>query len=758
MMVLASAIADADTNDPPDNMALNFTVGFSPFDACAAPFTSVSAIQGSGDSAAITGMVTTKGVVVGDFEGPTSSGLQGFYLQDPEGDGDESTSDGIFVFTGNANTVAGGELVRVAGFARERFGQTALNGTNSNASPGPPASIVHCGSGPLPSPVDVEMPFASPTYLERYEGMLVRLPQQLVISEYFNFDRFGELVIALPLDGETRPMTPTAVVAPGAAALERAMANSLRRITLDDGLGSQNPPVLRHPNGNPFSLDNRFRGGDLVQNTTGVLGFDFNLYRIQPTAPAVYTAVNPRADAPARAEQGLRIAGMNTLNFFLTPDYPAGHVLDNTCGPSQDMECRGADADQPSEFTRQRNKLLAAIHGLDADIVGLNEIENTPGVEPLGDAVHGLVAGLNEMPDANPYAFIDTGVIGTDAIRVGLIYRPARVTPINTLAVLDSSADPRFIDTKNRPSLAQTFLDNATGARFTVVVNHFKSKGTDCLDIDDPDIEDGQGNCNLTRTAAAQALADWLATDPTQSTDVDVLLIGDFNSYAMENPVAALEAGADDATGTLDDYTNLIAKFQGKNAYSYVFDGQFGYLDHALASSGLTAQTVGAADWHINADEPDVFDYDTSFKPAPQQALYEPNGYRASDHDPVVVDVVPLHFNFGGFHKLIHDAPGFNSAKAGSAIPLQFSLGGFQGLDVFAPTYPRSQEIACGTGGPIGQSSATTNPGSSDLSYAPGSDGYNYVWKTDQSWAGTCRQLVVILKDGAVHYVNVAFK
>jgi Ca2+-binding RTX toxin-like protein len=328
---------------------------------------------------------------------------------------------------------------------------------------------------------------------------------------------------------------------------------------------------------------------------------------------------------------------MNTLNFFLTLDTTTSDTGPGPCGGNQNLDCRGADADQPLEFTRQRDKLLAALTGLDGDIIGLNELENTPGVEPLGDPTKGIVAGLNAMPGADPYAYIDTGVIGTDAIRVGLIYRPSKVVPVGGFEILDSSDDPRFLDTKSRPALAQTFEELATGARFTVVVNHLKSKGSACTDVGDPDAGDGQGNCNGTRTLAAQALVDWLATDPTGSGDPDFLIMGDLNSYAQEDPIDAIKAGADDTAGTGDDYTNLIFQYQGTYAYSYTFDGQAGYLDHALANSSLASQVAGAADWHIDSDEPDVVDYDTSFKGPNQEALYEPNPYRASDHDPVIV-------------------------------------------------------------------------------------------------------------------------
>ena len=226
---------------------------------CALPFTPIYTIQGSGPITPIPGTVTTQGVVVGDFEGTASA--SGFYLQDLTGDGDATTSDGIFVFTGSSNLVSVGQVVRVTGFARERFNQTTLNGSNSNTAAVPAANIVQCGTGSV-APIDVTMPFASLDFPERYEGMLVRFPQALVIAEYFNYDRFGEIVLALPLDGESRPFTGTAIDEPGAPANGRTLANSLRRITLDDAQSAQNPATLRHPNGLPFALDNRFRGGD----------------------------------------------------------------------------------------------------------------------------------------------------------------------------------------------------------------------------------------------------------------------------------------------------------------------------------------------------------------------------------------------------------------------------------------------------------------------------------------------------------------
>jgi uncharacterized protein len=745
LTILAGGVTDQDGFDPPDNMVMNFDVGFSPFDICAASYTPIYTIQGSGLSTPIPGVVTTNGVVVGDFEGTAAN--SGFFIQDLAGDGDPATSDGIFVYTGSSDLVSVGQVVRVTGFARERFNQTTINGTNSNSSAVPAANIVQCGVGSV-MPIDVTLPFDTVDFPERYEGMYVRLPQALVIAEYFNYDRFGEIVLAQPLPGETRPFTGTSIDEPGVPALDRAYQNSLRRITLDDANSAQNPAVLRHPNGDPFSLTNRFRGGDTVQNTVGVLGFDFSLYRIFPTGPADYVSVNPRPASPEPVGGSVRVAAMNTLNFFVTLDTTANDSGPGPCGANQNLDCRGADADQPLEFTRQRDKLLTALSGLDADVIGLNELENTPGAEPLESIVSGM----------SGYDYIHTGTIGTDAIKVGLIYRPAVVSPVGPYQTLDSNDDPRFIDTKSRPSLAQTFMVNATGAKFTVVVNHLKSKGSDCNDIGDPDLGDGQGNCSQTRRAAAEALVDWIASDPTRSGDTDFIIMGDLNSYAREDTITEIKAGSDDVAGTGDDFTNLISYYQGVYAYSYTFDGQAGYLDHALANASLLAQITGAEDWHINSDEPDVLDYDTTFKPPAQDDLYEVNAYRTSDHDPVIVGLNPMHYNFTGFFQPVDNAPVLNSVKAGSSVPVKFSLAGNQGLDIFLSGYPISRQIACDTSATSDDIEQTVTAGGSSLSYDATADQYSYVWKTNKAWAGTCRQLVVILKDGSIHTANFKFK
>ncbi len=626
MTIHAAGVSDQDGNDPPDGMAADYSFSFTV--ASAAAITKISAVQGSGSSTPIPGQtVTIEGIVVGDFQ--TGDGdqyeLDGFYVQEEPADYDASqlTSEGIFVFATGGTDVRPGDVVRVTGVANE---YVTSSGASSLTQLRDVSLVSIVGTASLPAPADISLPVSSLLDFERYEGMLVRFPQELLIAEYFDFDRYGEIVLARPLDGMQRPFTPTSYARPGAAANQAAQANTFSRIKIDDGRGDQNPDPLRHPNGANFTTGNRFRGGDLVGNAVGVMDDRFGTYRIQPTAAAAYTPANPRAGAPEEVGGSLKVSSFNVLNYFLTIDN--GRSI---CGPGSNQECRGADTQE--EFVRQRTKILNALAEINADVFGLIELENTAGVEPLAD----IVGGLNERLGAGTYSSITTGTIGTDAIKVGIIYKPSVVTPKGGYAILNSAADARFIDTKNRPSLAQSFTEISSGGVFTVVVNHLKSKGSDCNDIGDPDLGDGQGNCNRTRRLAAEALVDWLAGDPTGSGDPDFLIIGDLNAYDEEEPIDAIRAGADGIAGTADDFVDLIEKYHGEFAYSYVFDGQLGYLDYALASSGLSRQATGAADWHINADEPDVIDYDMSFKKAAQDALYEPVPYRSADHDPVIV-------------------------------------------------------------------------------------------------------------------------
>jgi predicted extracellular nuclease len=633
--------------------------------ACGAEAARIHAVQGSSGTSPLAGRdgVTLEGIVVGSFRGPRESALQGFFLQeeDADADADPLTSEGIFVYDAGSSLADGlavGDRVRVTGTVQEFSGMTelglltALRICTSDQSL-PAAAVLTLPVPGVPSGDLAAARAAIDAYYERFEGMLVTVPGVLTVSEHFQLERFGQLVLT---QGGRMPAF-TAVHAPGAAGwIDHQIEVARRKVILDDRDDTQssarvNGTALFHPQPG-LSRTNRIRGGDTIADLTGVLHWSWaglsgtDAWRIRPvTGLAAYrfTPGNPRQASPPHVGGSLTVASFNVLNYFTTIDTTAEDI--GPCGPSAMHDCRGADS--RAELARQTDKLVAALCGMNADIVGLVEIENDTGA-----ALRALTAAANGDDGCGPYRTVDTGSIGTDAIKVALLYKRSSVAPAGRFAILDAAADPRFIDTSNRPMLAQTFRQVSTGETFTVAVNHLKSKGSPCDDLGDPDRLDGQGNCSATRRAAAQAIVDWLATDPTGSGDPDFLVIGDLNSYAKEDPIQAILAGADDVAGTADDYIDLVDRLGGAPAYSYVFDGQIGYLDHALASLALAGQVTGAAAWHINADEPAAFDYndavadpgEASFEARPAALpLFAPDAFRSSDHDPLLIglDLAP---------------------------------------------------------------------------------------------------------------------
>ena len=563
--------------------------------------TRIHAIQGSDVATPVPGQIrVVEGIVVGDYQ--ATGQFNGYYVQEETADADENaaTSEGVFVFAGSlaggALDVAAGQTVRVRGTVSEFSGLTQI---------GSLTDVLVCPATGTVTATNVTLPVADVADHEQREGMLVAL-SNLTVTEVFNLGRFGEV----SLSGVGRLWNPTAVADPGAPAQAVAAANNRSRIILDDGDNRQNIDPTIHPQGG-LSATNTLRVGDSLPALSGVMDFRFSNYRIQPVGTVEFAHTNLRTTAPAAVGGNLKVASFNVLNYFNGDGMGGGFPTS-----------RGAETQ--AEIDRQEAKIVSALTAIDADIVGLMEIENDGGPE---SALAQLVDALNAATAPGTYAYVDTGVIGTDAIKVALIYKPAEATPIGTWDTITSADDPRFVDTLNRPSLAQTFRHNGSAQKLTVLVNHLKSKGSACAG--DPDTGDGAGNCNQTRTNAAEAIVDWLATDPTGSGDPDFLIIGDLNSYTFETPIKALEAGG---------YENLVRTFNGLTAYSYVFNGESGYLDHALGTATLAEQVTGVTEWHINPDEPTVLDYNVNFKSANHQTtLYDPGPYRSSDHDPVIV-------------------------------------------------------------------------------------------------------------------------
>ena len=596
-------------------------------------------VQGSGSaSPIIASTVTVEAIVVGDYQTQGSGQLKGFFIQeeDADADADPATSEGLFIYCDTCPTaVSLGDKVQVTGVISEFNNMTEITASTAG-------SVVVVSTGnPLPTAASITIPVPGvPTgdlavatafinaYYEPFEGMLVTFPATLTVSEYFELARYGQ--VELLANGRAHTFT-AANVPTALGYINHQIDLASRAVILDDMDNRQNRAIdvpntaYFYPTPG-FSTSNYFRGGDTITGMTGLLDWYASAWRIRPVNGYSYTftPANPRPAAPAPSGR-LTVASFNVLNYFLTLDTTSSSSS-GPCGPLATLDCRGAD--NATELTRQRTKMLLALSAIDADVFGFMEMENTTGVEPLADIVAGLPG----------YDYIDTGVIGGDAIRVGIIYKTATVVPVGSYVILDSSVNPLFDDSRNRPALAQTFEEIATGERFTVVVNHLKSKGSSCGSGDD-DTTTGQGNCNLTRTNAANALATWLATDPTSSGDPDFLIIGDLNSYAKEAPIVALQTAG---------YTDLVNLFGGASAYGYVFDGQLGYLDHALANASLVPQVAGVTEWHINADENPLFDYNDDTKDTGESSfeeesdvttLYSADPYRTSDHDPVIISL-----------------------------------------------------------------------------------------------------------------------
>ncbi len=577
--------------------------------------TLISTIQGNGFESALVGQTVTVEAIVTKVE------ANGFYLQeqDADADGDAATSEGIFVFTGDTPNVTVSYAATVTGIVGENFGFTQITAQTFQMVGALAA---------LPTAAALSLPIAADAVLESVEGMLVTLDigtadAPLQVIETFELGRFGEIVVS-----EGPQFQPTQLYDAQTEAIEIAVlqaANAANRLTIDDGNSAQNPTSFGYipnttagDNGDGIlgANDDLSQGGTLrigaqiTAPVTGVMTYNFSEYKLVTTEVLqIDPATNTDAREPAPADLGgtLQVASVNALNYFTTL-------------AQDDSNARGALT--PEDFVRQTDKLVNAITALDADIIGLQEIENNGFGD--GSAIATLVEALNTRAGGEVYAFVDpTGTgstIGTDAITTGLIYRIDAVDVVGSgIYEYDDGGTQR-----NRPTVAALFED-ANGEQITIAVNHFKSKGGSGTG-GDADIGDGQGNFNETRTNAANQLTEWLASDPFGTGDPDFLIIGDLNAYGKEDPVQAIEDAG---------YTSLLSSLIGEDAFSYTFDGQRGALDQALASASLELQVTGITEWHINSLEPSLLGYSTQFTDAGWYNGSDP--YSASDHDPLLI-------------------------------------------------------------------------------------------------------------------------
>jgi predicted extracellular nuclease/phosphodiesterase/alkaline phosphatase D-like protein len=585
----------------------------------------ISAVQGSGSSSPLINQsVTLRAVVVGDFQ--LSGELGGFFLQEETVDWDSNalSSEGLYVaypLSGANVDVQTGDRVLVSGVVSERLNQTILSSVQglSVEAGGRSADTRRVAISDLLAQRSTSLD------LEPYEGMWVSVPETLTVNGLFGQFRFGEV----ELSAGGLPVQPTNVMEPGAAAYAAEQANALRELVLDDGSNSSYRLASAATAAAPVR-DQLLRRGDTITAVEGVLAYDFSKYRLHPTASLNISTDNPRSATPAAPAAGqLRLASFNVLNTFTTLN-SGGALTDSGLAP------RGANTAE--ELERQLAKLTTALQGLQADVIGLMEVENDTDDATLKTIVDRLNAAL-PAGSGRAYSHVSTGLIGSDAIKVGLIYNNRAVAPSGAARILDAAAftDPLASGTpKNRPALAQAFRELASGETVNVVVNHLKSKGATDAAGADLDQQDGQAAFNATRTAAAGELLKWIKTDPTGSGDADWVVLGDLNAYAKEDPIQVFEAAG---------YRNVLSSFTADPPSSYAFFtpvDMSGALDHMLISPSLVPQATASLDWAINAAEGAFRDYNldtNSNGNAAARDFSAADPYRTSDHDPLLLDL-----------------------------------------------------------------------------------------------------------------------
>ena len=458
----------------------------------------------------------------------------------------------------------------------------------------------------------------------------------------------GEIGVAANSD---KPLVaPTEVVDAQATALvaERKKYNDAHRIILDDAASLTFSTTQNSNQPFPwFTADHTVRvGAGLTFPKPVIFTFGFNAWRILPQAQVVGAptgAINVAQTRPATPQDvggDVTLATFNVLNFFPTTgeefvasglgtctyyrDRDGNPISNNRCDPDGP---RGA-ADQ-ANLTRQRDKIVAAINTADADIVSLEELENSVKFgKPRDFAINELVTALNADAGAGTWAAVPSAptlppTSEQDVIRNGFIYQPANVALVGESVVLSdqSSAGEAFEDAREPVAQAFKQVGTADADAFAVIVNHFKSKGSGTPD------PFGQGNANDRRVLQANALVAFADSFKTQRGISRVFLAGDFNAYSEEDPIQVLEAAG---------YTNLESSSK-PDEETYNFDGQIGSLDHVLANGAALADVDAVDVWDINGYESVYYEYSRFNSNVTN--LYAPNQFRSSDHSPELVGI-----------------------------------------------------------------------------------------------------------------------
>ncbi len=652
-----------DSAGPPpatDDVTFTFTV------IEAASLKPIAEIQGTGAVTPFDGVqVITRGVVTAAY--PTG-GLNGFYLQTPGADTTPDASDGIFVYGGGSGFATYptiGDSVEVSGTVGEFNGQTQIAAADAGLTPiaslgtVTPKTQVPGTDCALPG-TDCLEGAALDSAREVHEAELYQPTGPWTATDVYDGGPFyqgttnssafrGE--IGLAADSEEALVSPTEVIdaqATGQIAA-RTRYNNAHRIILDDGSSLTYSTTQNQNSPFPwFTPTHTVRVGAATTFISPVVFTgQFGTWRILPQSQVVGAPTGKigfeqtRPAAPEEVGGDVKLATFNVLNFFPTTgeefvamgggrtctfftDRDGARTTNNQCNPNGP---RGAAND--ASLARQRDKIVAAINTVDADIVSLEELENSVQFGKDRDfAIGKLVDALNANAGAGTWAFAPSPatlppLAEQDVIRNGFIYKPANVALVGGSVVLSdqSSGTEAFADA--REPLAQAFkkVGRPDAEAFAVIVNHFKSKGSGTPD------PFGQGNANDRRVLQADALVDFASEFKTLRGITRVFLAGDFNAYSEEDPVQVLNAAG---------YANLESTSDPEEE-SYNFDGMIGSLDHVLANEAALADVNAVDIWEINAYESLYYEYGRYNTNVTN--LYASNPFRSSDHNPEIVGI-----------------------------------------------------------------------------------------------------------------------
>jgi len=601
----------------------------------------IAEVQGTGATSPLAGkVVTTTGVVTATY--PTG-GFDGLYLQtagtggDPADDATPGASDAVFVYSrAAAADLEVGDHVEVTGQVGEHEGLTEIAADDWT---------VLDVAGAV-EPLATTWP-ATDAGREALEGMLLAPQGDFTVTDNYDTNFYGTIGLAA---GSSPLVQPTTAGRPGSVeAKQQAEDNAARAVLLDDGASTNYSSAANSSQPLPW-----LTGGDPVRVGAAVtftrpvvLDYRYDAWGLQPQhrlTPDVADDVQPatfentREDAPEEVGGTLQVGTFNVLNYFTTTgDQLEGctYYTDRAGDPvTVRGGCDARGAAEAEDLERQEAKIVAAISALGADVVGLEEIENSAVFGKDRDqALSDLVDALNAHDGAGTWAHVASPArvpAEEDVIRTAFVYRTADAEPVGTSRILD---DPVVFGNARQP-LAQVFqpaggVDADPGDDVVVITNHFKSKGSPGPWPGDEDTGDGQGASNESRVRQAGALLDF-ADDVAADAGTDaVLLVGDLNAYEQEDPVVVLtDAGYTDLGPTTGEY-------------SYAFDGAVGSLDHAFASPGLIDRVTGTDIWNINAYEPVAAEYSRYNYNVTN--LYDRSPFRSSDHDPLLVglDLAP---------------------------------------------------------------------------------------------------------------------